>query len=171
MGAFVRLGRQELSELALGQHHAAHEPVMIEAEQILDLTVHLFDLVGDDLASGRHHAASGWLDLPIGLISSAGQGPLGDEDPLLDLESHLGGAIDRSARHHVLRARRIAVAGGLTEQSQSDSIENGRLAGARRTRDGEETCGGQRLFTELDDVVALQGVQVTDRDFENFHDG
>ena len=96
---------------------------------------------------------------------------MGHEDPLLDLEGHLSGAIDRPAGHYILRARRIAVTGGLTEKSERDGIKDGRLAGTRRPRDSEEAGRGQGIFPELDDMVALQGVQITDRDFENFHEG
>ena len=51
LGAFVRLSRQELGELPLRQHHAAHKPLVVEAEQVLDLTIHVLHLVGDDLTS------------------------------------------------------------------------------------------------------------------------
>ena len=171
LGALVGIGFEKRRKAALGQQHGLGEALEIEAGQLSGETFLLADLVGEYFAIGDTCQLDlGRLQRTVDLVARAALAPEGAVALPLDLELDLGQAVGGMPRHQlVATGRQRAHARRAVVQRQANGVEQGGLARTGRPGDGEQAATGERLGSEVDLPLALEGIEVLEAQAEDFH--
>ena len=184
--AFVVVGLEEGTELALGEQHGAGELLEVQAQYGFELGFEFDFLAGQQLILiDVAQALATGLQLAAGFFPGAVGFPARAVATAVDAdEIHFGIAFAGAATQQRARVAgadfaigvrrfgghlRIAQTGHGAKQRQAQGIEQGAFTGAGGPGDGEQTSAGQGFGGEVDLKRPGQGGEVFQADREDLH--